>query len=94
MTIFTKSTGIATAAALFAMASMASAASAPEGSSGKAISAKDTVHCYGVNSCKGTADCKTSTHECKGQNGCKNQGFKGIAAAACLKKGGTIGDIA
>ncbi|MFM9853095.1 MAG: hypothetical protein ACKVOJ_09855 [Sphingomonadaceae bacterium] len=93
MSIMMKTTGIASAAALFALASIASAAPSPEGSSGKAISAKDTVHCYGVNSCKGTADCKTSTHECKGQNGCKNQGFKGVTAAACLKKGGTIGDL-
>jgi hypothetical protein len=51
------------------------------------------VHCYGINSCNGTADCKTSTHECKGQNTCKGQGFKAKTAEQCLKSGGTIGDI-
>ena len=25
-----------------------------------------TVHCTGVNSCKGTADCKTAKNDCKG----------------------------
>lgn len=84
---------IASAAAMFAFASLASAAPAPEGSSGQAVAAKDTVHCYGVNSCKGSADCKTTKHECKGQNECKGHGFKAMSAEACLKSGGTIGDI-
>ena len=86
-------TGLAAAAALFALASMASAATPPEGSTGRALSASDTVHCYGTNSCKGTADCKTANHECKGQNGCKGQGFKASTAGKCLKDGGTIGDL-
>jgi hypothetical protein len=93
MSFFTKSTSVASAAALFALASMASAATPPAGSSGAAVSAKDMVHCYGINSCNGTADCKTSTHECKGQNTCKGQGFKAKTAEQCLKSGGTIGDI-
>lgn len=86
-------TGVAAAAALFAIASLANAAPPPEGSTGRAISAKDTVHCYGVNSCKGTADCKTANHECKGQNECKGHGFKAASAAKCLKDGGVIGDL-
>ena len=86
-------TSIAASAALFALASLANAATPPAQSSGAAISANDTVHCYGVNTCKGSADCKTTGHECKGLNGCKGQGFKGLKAAQCLKKGGTIGDI-
>ncbi len=81
------------AAALFALASMASAATAPRGSQGAAVGAADTVHCYGVNSCKGTADCKTTAHECKGHNECKGQGFKALKASQCLSKGGTIGDL-
>ncbi len=93
MSVFTKSTGVASAAALFAISSLAIAAAPPAGSSGKAISANETVHCYGVNSCKGSADCKTATHECKGQNKCKGDGFKARTAAKCLKSGGTIGDI-
>ena len=80
-------------AALLALSSGAFAADAPKGSSGKAIAAADTVHCYNVHDCKGNSDCKTAEHSCKGQNGCKGHGFKAQAAAECLKAGGTIGDI-
>ena len=57
--------------------------------------AKDTktgplVHCYGVNSCKGTSDCKTAKHECKGQNTCKGVGFKELSADACKAQGGSL----
>ena len=93
--MFTASKGfqLASAAAALAFSAMAIAADAPAGSSGKAVAAGDKVHCYGINSCKGTADCKTTNHACKGQGSCKGQGFKGIAAAQCLKDGGTIGDL-
>ncbi|MEZ5680608.1 MAG: hypothetical protein R3E14_04855 [Erythrobacter sp.] len=85
---------MAAAAALFALSSMSAfAAEAPAGSNGRAVGADDTVHCYGVNSCKGTADCATTEHECKGQNECKGHGFKAMKAGACLAKGGTIGDL-
>ena len=93
MSITRKGAGIASAAALFALSSLASAAPLPAGSSGSALGSEDTVHCYGVNSCKGSADCKTSAHECKGQNECKGHGFKAMKAGQCLTKGGTIGDI-
>ncbi len=93
MSTLTKTGRIASAAAVLAIASLASAAPAPEGSSGRAVAAKDTVHCYGINSCKGSGDCKTTMHDCKGQNGCKGHGFKAMAASACLKAGGVIGDI-
>lgn len=52
-----------------------------------------TMHCDGVNSCKGTSACKSATHECKGQNSCKGQGFLELtkkeckAAKAAMKKG-------
>ena len=92
-TLKTGTTLAATAAAL-AFAAIASAAPAPAGSSGAALGANDTVHCYGVNSCKGSGDCKTTAHECKGMNECKGHGFKALAAGACLSKGGTIGDLA
>ena len=89
-----KNTSIAALAAAFALSSAAAfAADAPAGSTGRALSADDTVHCYGVNSCKGTADCATTAHECKGQNACKGHGFKAMKAGACLTKGGTIGDL-
>lgn len=84
---------LATAAAMYALATAASAAPAPAGSSGLALGAADTVHCYGVNSCKGTADCKTASNECKGQNECKGHGFKAAAANECLSGGGVIGDL-
>lgn len=88
-----KGASLASAAALFALSSMANATEAPEGSTGKAISGDDTVHCYGVNACKGTADCKTTTQACKGMNACKGHGFKAMKAGECLTKGGTIGDL-
>lgn len=93
MTPIRKTASLAATAATFALAAMAGAATPPAGSSGMALGAKDTVHCYGVNSCKGTADCKTTQHECKGMNECKGHGFKAMAAGQCLTKGGTIGDI-
>jgi len=65
----------------------------PAGSRGMSVAATDTVHCYGVNTCSGTADCATTTHECKGQNSCRGQGFKAMTAVACLTAGGVIGDL-
>ncbi len=43
------------------------------------------VHCEGINSCKGTSDCKTAKSACKGQNSCKGQGFKALSKDACEK---------
>ncbi len=93
MSILKNSTTLAATAGLFAMASLAHAAAAPAGSTGSAVGPRDTVHCYGVNSCKGSADCKTTQQECKGMNACKGNGFKAMAANQCLRRGGTIGDI-
>ena len=84
---------LASAAMAFALSAPVMAAEMPAGSTGAAIGAGDKVHCYGVNSCKGTADCATADHACKGQNSCKGQGFKGISAGECLSTGGVIGDI-
>ena len=69
------------------------AAESPQGSSGAAIGADDTVHCYGVTSCKGQNDCGTTEYACKGNAACKGQGFKALKAKDCLAKGGTIADI-
>jgi hypothetical protein len=88
-----KTLSLAGAAALFALSAAAVAATAPAGSTGAAIAASDKVHCYGVNECKGKADCKTANSECKGKNSCKAHGFKGVTAKECLDKGGTIADI-
>lgn len=87
-------TGLALSAALLALSSTAFAADKPAGSSGKAIGAKDNVHCYNVHACKGNSDCKTAEHACKGQNACKGHGFKATSAKECLGQGGTIGDLA
>lgn len=84
---------IAASAAALVMSAAAFAAEPPAGSSGKAIGADDTVHCYGVHSCKGMSDCATAEHQCKGMNACKGHGFKAMKAGECLNKGGTIGDI-
>lgn len=84
---------LASAAALFALSAAAFAAAPPVGSSGLAVAATDKVHCYGLHSCKGNADCKTTENSCKGQNACKGHSFKGVAAAECLTKGGIIGDL-
>lgn len=93
MSTSSKGFHLACAAAALAFSAAAIAATPPAGSSGKAIAAGDKVHCYGVNSCKGQADCKTANNACKGNGSCKGQGFKGVAAAQCLKDGGTIGDL-
>lgn len=84
---------LAAIAAAFAVSTLAGAAEPPAGSTGKAISAADTVHCYGVHSCKGHSDCKTTDNQCKGMNACKGHGFKAMKADKCLESGGTIGDI-
>jgi hypothetical protein len=84
---------LAAAAAALAVTSMAFAAENPAGSVGKAVNAGDKVHCYGVHSCKGNSDCKTTEHACKGKNACGGHGFKAVTAKECLDKGGTIADL-
>lgn len=81
-----KTLGFAAAAAVMALSTfaMSSPASAEEAKDAKA------VHCYGVNSCKGTSDCKTAKNECKGMNSCKGEGFKELAAKACTAQGGSL----
>jgi hypothetical protein len=49
-----------------------------------------TVHCYGVNACKGKNDCKTAENACKGQGSCKGKGFLELTIAECNNKGGKI----
>ena len=94
MTTIRTGVSIASAAALFAISAMANAATTPpQGSNGLALGAADMVHCYGVNSCKGTGDCSTADHSCRGMNECKGHGFKAMAASACLSAKGVIGDL-
>ena len=76
---------LAAAAALLALSSAALTSPAFAGGA-----QGDTVHCYGVNSCKGMSDCKSGNHECKGLNDCKGQGFKATTATACTAGGGSL----
>jgi len=41
------------------------------------------VHCAGVNSCKGTSECKSAKNSCKGMNSCKGQGWTSMTKAEC-----------
>ena len=52
--------------------------------------AAQTVHCFGVNSCKGQSACKSGNHACKGENSCKGQGYLDLSKAECSAKHGTI----
>jgi uncharacterized membrane protein len=77
---------IASAAALFALASFGPASVAFAADTAQA----QVAPCYGVNSCKGQSDCKSSTHSCKGQNSCKGQGFKDLTAQECKAQHGSM----
>jgi hypothetical protein len=53
-----------------------------------------SVHCAGINSCKGTSACKTANNACKGMNSCKGQGWvPEKSAAACEAKGGKVAEM-
>ena len=93
MTTRTAVSSIASMAAALAFSAGAFAADAPSGAVGAAVAAGDKVHCYGLNSCKGQADCKSANNACKGQNACKAKGFQGMAAKDCLSNNGVIGDL-
>ena len=69
------------AAAMFAMSAPLTLAHADDMS----------VRCAGVNSCKGTSDCKTAKNDCKGQNSCKGMGWNlKSSAQECTSAGGTV----
>lgn len=76
-------TSIAASAALIAI----SAAAVPTAAIAKGAAG---VHCYGINTCKGTSDCKTAHNDCKGQNSCKGMGFKIMSAKKCTAAGGSL----
>ncbi len=52
----------------------------------------DTIHCAGVNSCKGQGACAQAKHDCAGKNACKGQGWVEMSAADCKAKGGKVVD--
>jgi hypothetical protein len=45
----------------------------------------ETMHCEGVNSCKGQTDCGAAGHDCSGKNECKGKGWKEMTAEECDK---------
>jgi hypothetical protein len=83
MKIIAKS-GAVLAAAAFSFAvsgvGIATMASAEEGK----------VMCSGVNSCKGSSECKSANSSCKGLNSCKGQGWMHTTQADCDAKGGKV----
>ncbi|HEX6121177.1 MAG TPA: hypothetical protein VFZ03_17150 [Dongiaceae bacterium] len=79
---FTGATLAATAAALL-LGGAVSLTSAP--------ASADSVHCAGINACKGQGSCKSASNACKGQNSCKGQGWiEQPSAEACTAAGGTV----
>ena len=80
---------LATTAAMLAISATPVAVYAAQHAA-KPAAGGSVVHCYGVNTCKGTSDCKSYGHECKGQNECKGQGFKALTTKACSAAGGTL----
>jgi uncharacterized membrane protein len=80
--------GFALAANAALLAVALSAGSTP--AFAKHTKAAEVVHCYGVNTCKGTSDCASGTHSCKGQNACKGQGFKALTTKDCAAQGGSL----
>ncbi|MGH1349208.1 MAG: BufA2 family periplasmic bufferin-type metallophore [Methyloligellaceae bacterium] len=79
----TSGTAIAAAAAALILSGASVGVTSAQAGDGK------KVHCYGVNSCKGTSACKTASSACKGQNGCKGKGFLSLTAEECKAKGGS-----
>lgn len=82
----TLNSGISVAATAAIIAVAAAATATPV----MAADGAAQVHCYGINTCKGTSDCKSYNHECKGQNECKGQGFKTLTAKQCKAAGGSL----
>ena len=81
----TKIAGLALAMGAAAMFALTPAAAvAKETMGGK------TVHCMGVNACKGKSSCKSATNSCKGKNACKGQGMVVVTESVCDQIGGTV----
>lgn len=72
----------------FAVANLFSAGAAlAEESKGKAAA---TVHCGGVNECKGKGACSGADNSCKSKNSCKGKGYLELTEAQCKAKGGKV----
>jgi hypothetical protein len=49
-----------------------------------------TVHCAGINGCKGQGSCAGADNGCKGTNSCKGKGWVDTTEKECKAKGGTV----
>ena len=77
--------GVALASAAAALFALGAVVTVP------AQAADGGVKCAGVNTCKGTSECKTAKSDCKGHNGCKGQGWVTKKdAAECTAAGGKV----
>lgn len=77
--------------AAIATAALAIAASGATFVAPTAVAAEEAnIHCVGVNTCKGTSDCKTAENACAGMNVCKGHGFVSMTKTQCEKIGGTV----
>lgn len=47
------------------------------------------VHCAGINSCRGKAECYTASTTCGGLNKCRGQGWIRVPKKECAERGGT-----
>lgn len=81
----TKGVVIATAVATMFIAKSTFA----QAGTGEKVEAK-TVHCEGINSCKGQGACGGVGHDCAGKNECKGKGWIDVSADDCKAKGGTV----
>ena len=52
-------------------------------STGTAVAEEASIHCDGVNACKGQSSCMSAKNSCQGQNACKGQGYKEMTAKEC-----------
>ncbi len=84
MTNLRNGLSLAATAALVAL----SATSTPAFAQSRGAAA--TVHCYGVNTCRGQSACRTASNECRGQNACRGQGFRELTARQCRAQGGSL----
>lgn len=82
MTNIRSSLSFAATAALVAL----SATAVPAAAQSRAA----TVHCYGVNTCRGQSACRTAANECRGQNSCRGQGFSELTTRQCTARHGSL----
>jgi uncharacterized membrane protein len=70
------------------VASLSGALALPLSPSSARAAEGDTVHCYGVNKCKGTGDCGGKGRSCAGTNECKRAGYIDMDKDTCLRLDG------